>query len=252
MIYLPKILPLFLLPTGITLLLVVAGLILRRRSLCWTGIAVLWLASTPLVSNEIMRAAEDWQVRQPLGAVPKADAIVVLSTGRVQPPGDPDASEWTDADRFYGGVELYKAKKAPLLIFTGGWVPWHPNAKPEGEVLIRYAVDLGIPRDRMLTTSKVTNTEEEGRAISALLAKWRGANTTPRVLLVTSAFHMRRAELLFTRAGLEPVPFPVDFKVSSRDALTPLDFLPSGESVGQSETALRELYGLAFYRLFRG
>ena len=252
MIYLHKILPIFLLPIGITLLLVVAGLVLRRAALCWTGIVVLWLASTPLVSDEVMRAAEGWQIRQPLSTVPTAQAIVVLSTGRVQPPGDADTSEWTDADRFYGGIELYKANKAPLLVFTGGWVPWQPNAKPEGEVLMRYAADLGILRDRMLTTPKVTNTEEESRAVADLLAKRLGVSVVPRVLLVTSAFHMRRAQMLFASAGLEVVPFPVDFKVSAGGSFTALDLLPNGGSLSQSETALREFYGLAFYRLFGG
>ena len=251
MIYLSKILPLFLLPTGITLLLVMAGLVLRRRALCWIGIAVLWIASTPVVSYEITRAAEGWRVRQPIASMPKAHAIVVLSTGRVQPPGDPNASEWTDADRFFGGVELYKAQKAPLLIFTSGWVPWEPDARPEGEVLIRYAADFGIPADRMLTTSRVSNTEEEARAVAALLAKRSSAGVVPPVLLVTSAFHMARAQLLFNRAGVEVVPFPVDFKAAVARGVGPLDFVPSGRSLSRSETALRELYGLAYYRLLK-
>lgn len=238
------ILPLFLLPTGITILLVVAGLILRRAALCWTGIVLLSLAGTPFVSGEAMRAAEGWQVRQPVSEAPTAHAIVVLSHGRVLPPGN--------ADRFYGGIELFKAGKAPVLIFTGGWVPWQPNAESEGEVLMRYAADLGIPRDRMRTTAKVSNTEEESRAVAALIAKHMGTGASPRVLLVTSAFHMRRAQMLFARAGIEPVPFPVDFKVPARNAFTPLDLLPNAHSLSQSETALRELYGLAFYRLFRG
>jgi len=251
-IYLHKILPIFLLPTGITLLLVAAGLVFRRSALCWTGLFVLWLASTPLVSNEVMRAAEAWQTRRPLSTVPAADAIVVLSHGRLQPPGDPGVSEWMDPDRFFGGIKLYKATKAPLLIFTGGWIPWLPNARPEGEVLIDYAADLGIPRDRMVTTPKVVNTEEESRAVADLLSKRLGANAAPRVLLVTSAFHMRRAQLLFTRAGLDAVPFPVDFQVSEGKTFTLLDLLPKGGSLSQSETALREFYGLAFYRLFGG
>lgn len=251
MIYFHKILPIFLLPTGITLILVVAGLLLRRAALCWIGIAVLWLASTPIVSNEVMRRAEGWQIRVPLSTVPSAQAIVVLSTGRVRPPGGMNASEWTDADRFYGGIELYKANKAPLLVFTGGWVSWLQNLKPEGEVLMEYAADLGIPRDRMLTTGKVANTEEESRAVADLLAKRSGTNTAPRVLLVTSAFHMHRARILFTRAGLDVQPFPVDFKVSEGKTLTLMDVLPQGESLSQTEIALRELYGLVYYRFLQ-
>ena len=50
-------------------MLVVAGLVLRRAALCWTGIAMLWLASTPLVSNEVMRAAQSWLIRKPLSTI---------------------------------------------------------------------------------------------------------------------------------------------------------------------------------------
>ena len=58
MIYLYKILPVFVLPVGITLLLVLAGLRLRRRALIWSGMAVLWLSSTPFISGLAVRTAE--------------------------------------------------------------------------------------------------------------------------------------------------------------------------------------------------
>ncbi|MBE0623839.1 MAG: YdcF family protein [Burkholderiales bacterium] len=247
MINLRDILLMFVMPIGITISLVVSGLVLRRKALCWTGIAVLWLASTSLVGHAIMRATEGWQVRQPLSAMPVAQAIVVLSEGRVRPPGDAGASEWTDADRFYGGVGLYKSGKAPILIFTGGWSPRQPNARLEGEVLIGYAMDLGIPRDRMLSTAKVQSTEQEAHAVADLLAARTAPSTKSRVLLVTSALHMRRARMLFARAGLETIAFPVDFKVSAGRAFTLLDLLPNAASLKLTETALRELYGFAFY-----
>lgn len=237
-------------PTGITILLVIAGLILRRAALCWGGVLLLWLAATPFVSGNAMRAAEGWQVRQPVSASAKAQAIIVLSHGRIQPPGDPKASEWVDADRFYGGIHLYKASKAPLLVFTGGWVPWQPDAEPEGDVLIRYATDLGVPRGSMLTTPKASNTDEESRAVAALLAKQLKSANRPQILLVTSAFHMRRAQMLFRRAGMDVLPFPVDFRVPAGSGVSALDFVPNAASLSQTETALRELYGIAFYSLF--
>jgi uncharacterized SAM-binding protein YcdF (DUF218 family) len=129
-------------------------------------------------------------------------------------------------------------------------VPWHPDAEPEGDVLIRYATDLGIPRERMLTTPKVSNTDEESRAVAALLAQQLKSANRPQILLVTSAFHMRRAQMLFTRAGMDVVPFPVDFRVPAGRGAGVLDFVPNAASLSQMETALRELYGLAFYSLF--
>ena len=131
MIYLHKILPVFVLPISITILLVLAGLRLHRRALIWSGVMVLWLCSTPFVSRRAVRAAEGWAERGLAADARDADAIVVLSEGRVVAPGKAEVSEWGDADRFFGGVELFKAGKSPLLVFTGGSAPWEPSRAGE-------------------------------------------------------------------------------------------------------------------------
>jgi uncharacterized SAM-binding protein YcdF (DUF218 family) len=248
-IYLHKILPFFVLPLGLTFILVAAGVVFRRRLFLVAGLALLWFSAMPVTSELIMRAVEGWEVRQSAEAMPEAGAIVVLSSKRVLAPGDPPVSEWDDPDRFFGGIELYKAGRAPLIIFTGGWVPWGPGMEPEGQVMIRYAMDMGVSKEHLLTTDKASNTEAEALAVAELLRKREGLGTPPRILLVTSAFHMRRARLLFERAGLEVIPFRVDFQVSEGGKLTILDFMPRCNSLCQTETALREVYGYVYYRL---
>jgi len=250
-IYLHKILPVFLLPLGISLLLVLVGLLLRRRVIIWIGVAVLWLSSTPVVSHFMVRSVEGWADRGEIINVPRADAIVVLSGGRVVAPGVAAVSEWSDADRFYGGVDLFLADKAPLLIFTGGWIPWEPKAKPEGEILIEYAKALGIPAKSMSTTGAVVNTAEEAQAVATLLAQRHvvgvDQGSRPHILLVTSAFHISRAQHLFTSVGLEVTPFPVDFQVSAGGELGVMDFLPGAGALAQTEMACREMYGHLYY-----
>lgn len=250
-IYFHKILPFFLLPLGITLLLVFAGLMLRCRAFIWVGLAVLCLSSTPLVSHFMARSVEGWTERSEAILASRADAIVVLSGGRDVAPGAAEVSEWSDADRFYGGVELFKAGKAPLLIFTGGWVPWEPKAKPEGEILIGYAKALGVPENSMVTTGAVMNTDEEAQAVAALLAQRHAVGSDrgerPHILLVTSAFHMSRAQYLFVHAGLDVTPFPVDFQVSAGGELGVMDFLPCAGALAQTEQAWREMYGRLYY-----
>lgn len=238
-------------PLGVALLLVLTGLLLRRRAIIWIGFAVLYLGSTPVVSQFMIQSVEGWAERSPSVDAPRADAIVVLSGGRVVAPGVEGVSEWSDADRFYGGVELFQTGKAPLLIFTGGWVPWEPSAKPEGEILIEYAKALGVPAKSMITTGAVMNTAEEAQAVAALLGQRHAIGTAqgahPHILLVTSAFHMPRAQYLFTHAGLEVTPFPVDFQVSAGGEVDVMDFLPSADALAQTERAWREIYGRMYY-----
>ena len=104
-------------------------------------------------------------------------------------------------------VALYKSKRAPLLLFTGGQNPFHPGLAPEGDLYRSKAVALGVPRAAIAMTPVVRNTAEEAGAIRQLLP-----GSQPRVLLVTSAFHMKRAQRLFQRQGIQVIPFPVDFR----------------------------------------
>jgi uncharacterized SAM-binding protein YcdF (DUF218 family) len=248
MIFLRQLLPLFFLPVGVCILLVLAGLRLNRQRLIWLGLAVLWVSSTPLASDLMMRAAEGWTERIEANVVSEADAIVVLSGGRVVPPGETAASEWIDADRFFGGLDLFRAGKAPLLIFTGGLVP---GTVSEGEFLAGHAKAMGVPPDAILTTGLVTNTAEEARAVGSLLGERKAAaanqESSPRVLLVTSAFHMPRARRLFERSGLTVLPFPVDFQVSASGGFNLLDLLPNAGALRRAEIAWRETYGQLYY-----
>ena len=93
------------------------------------------------------------------------------------------------------------------------------------------------------------NTDGEARAVAALLRARMSGEHRCSVILVTSAFHMRRARLLFARAGLRVIPYPVDFQVSEGGIFTILDLLPAAESLEQTETALREFYGYLYYIL---
>ena len=255
--------------------------------------------------------------RRKVEEIEPAEAVVVLS-GMLQDRKDAPLGEWSDAvDRFEGGVELFQAGKAPLLIFTGGHVPWRPEDQPEGEILKERAVKLGVPGEKIQVTGKVGNTADEASAVMSLFRNsdlgigifknqssedekvktgppslqtslcsngasegGRGAaegerrenkqltangqqHTTlvgsrqwavggkPRIILVTSAFHMRRARMLFERQGFEVEPFPVDFQNSDRPNITILSFVPSAQALAKSETAMREGVGMLYYTFIK-
>ena len=77
-----KILPLALLPLGLSLILLLIGLIGRWRWPVIAAFLLLWFLSLGWVSQRLWQWLESpWQRRLAIGA-PQADAIVVLSGGR--------------------------------------------------------------------------------------------------------------------------------------------------------------------------
>ena len=254
MIYLlSMVLPLALLPLGFSLLLLLLGLIGRWRWPVITAVVLLWIFSLGLVSQTLWRWLEaPWQ-RRAAAAASSAEAIVVLSGGRHPAPGSARISEWNDPDRFLAGIDLYRAGKAPRLLFTGGSSPFRPGQKLEGDRYLAAAERLGLPPDAMASTPSVVNTAEEAVAIRRLLeSQPRNAASSPRILLVTSAFHMQRARRLFERQGLVVQPFPVDFQDRGAWAgphwRDPTQWLPSAIALDDSSRALRELLGRLVYR----
>ena len=70
------------------------------------------------------------------------------------------------------------------------------------------------------------------------------------MILITTGWHLPRAAWLFQKTGVPITTFPVDFRRST-NPITLLDFLPKGDDLKDTETALREIYGKVFYQIFR-
>ena len=246
MLFINKILSLLILPVGFSLLCLLAGLLLRNNFFLWLGTVVLLVFSMPVMSDFLIRSVEVGVGRVPASSIGKADAIVVLS-GMIVPVDGAPLGEWGDAvDRFDGGVELFKAGRAPVLVFTRGQVPWQPDVVPEGELLAKRAVLLGVPQSAIRLTARAGNTAEEAVAARVLLGVSK-KGVPKSIILVTSAFHMRRARFLFEHAGFVVEPFLVDYQASEKSPLTVLSFLPNAEALAQSDKALREVIGFLFY-----
>ena len=106
--------------------------------------------------------------------------------------GDRIFYEFNDAaDRLFAGIDLIEHQKAPLLILTRGQLPWSKGSA-EGEVLADLAKKYGVDPKQIRLTPPVQNTDQEARAIAALMPQEQR-----RIVLVTSAFHMPSAPSRF-------------------------------------------------------
>jgi uncharacterized SAM-binding protein YcdF (DUF218 family) len=244
MIYLHKILPLIFLPIMMVIIIVIIGLNKNNKKYVYTGIGLLYILSTPLFSNFFFKLIEGSEYIKSVRLIESANAIVVLSGMlEINEFRNKNYVEWKDPDRFFAGIGLFKEGKAPKLVFTGGKNPWSTATKTEGEVLKVFAISSGIQPEKIFVTKNVENTAEEASAVKELISPFK------RIILVTSAFHMYRAKMLFESQGFIVIPYMVDYKTSPNSAIKIMDFLPSAKNLELSEAGLRELIGRLFYKV---
>ena len=243
MIYLHKILPLIFSPLMLVIGLTILGIIFNLRKFSLIGIIILIFSSLPIVSNKFIAYLEkDYQPIE-ISEIESANAIVVLS-GMIKTIGDKEnlKYEFSDSiDRFFTGLDLFNNNKSPILILTRGKIPWSFGIA-EGEYLKKLAIKYGIPEEKIILTEEVQNTDQEAKAIKKILAN------NAKIILVTSAFHMPRAEKVFKAAEIKVIPFPVDF-YNSISKTTIMDFIPSADSLSASSHFVREMIGRLYYDL---
>jgi uncharacterized SAM-binding protein YcdF (DUF218 family) len=245
MIYLNKILPVFVMPIMLIIYLLIYGVWKKKRWPIYAAMIGLYVLSTPIFAENFFKLIESTAPRQTPKNVANAEAIVILSgminqvksTNGVYP-------EWIDPDRFFAGLDLYKSGKAPKIIFTRGKMPWDNANNTEGDILRRFALDYGVPDSAIVLTGNVENTADEAKAVSKLMGKWR------HIILVTSAYHMPRARQNFESQDFIVQPFKVDYKVDQLNGVTLMDFLPDADSFKLLNTGYRELIGRVIYYIF--
>ncbi len=246
-----------LLPPGGTLLLALLGLLIgwrRRRSTLGTAFVVLgllgtWGFATPLVSSVLCRQVEGEGVRAPpeefwrgVARGPGAPgAIVVLGGGTRRSTRDGPEHHFPNArtmERLAHGAALARLTGLPLLA-AGGSAP----TRNESEALIMSrALERSFGLKTRWREERSKDTAGNARETAALLRD----SGVRKIVLVTHAYHMRRAKAAFEAAGLEVIAAPHGF-LSGGEA-GPLDLVPSGRALDHSWLALHETIGWYWYR----
>ena len=243
MIYINKILPIIVSPLGFITVLLLFGILRKKMLPSLVGLITLLILSLPIVSGHLIKLLERSYTQTTTNEIAGADTVIVLSGMlRTIKKNSVIHYEFSDAvDRIFAGINILKIGKAQKLILTQGKLPWTIGV-PEGEFLAEFAQSQGIDPNRILLTEIVQNTNDEAKAVSKMLPK------NSEVILVTSAFHMPRAEKVFQNQSLKVIPYAVDFR-SSDNKMDIMDFLPQANAFRDSSFYFREIIGRAYYDL---
>lgn len=163
----------------------------------------------------------------------QGEVVVVLSGGT----RDTGYPEGDSVIRMLEGIRIARQRNLPLLI-SGGVVLHQRRAASRvlEEFLSPFLSGITV------YTEPHSRDTRENALFTALYLKELGIK---KVILVTSAYHLPRATMLFRREGLDVLPYPTDFKREARYG--PRSFLPRHEVLSESAKGIKEYLGIALY-----
>jgi len=178
-----------------------------------------------------------------IDTLPNCDVIVELGGGMG---GNPSISQYAcltpAASRPWHAARLWKAGKAPFVMTSGSG-----TLDTDGQLL----QDLGIPLSALIFDNESRNTEENAIFVQKMVCDRLGV-TNARILLVTSASHMKRAMMIFRKCAPRLTCVPVVTDYGSVNWFAPFSyrlFLPSVATLASNLTVWKECLGIIGYRI---
>lgn len=245
-------LKLLVLPPGFLLVVLVVGWLFGRRlagrMLLLAGIAGFYLLSTPAVVFKLAELVETVPAPTPQQLLDSdAQGILVLmaSVSRNNPEFDgADTLSAMSLQRIDHALALHRRTGLPIIV-SGG------SVSGDSEPLAQLATDWLRDRANVEVIAADDRSRDTWENAQESAAKLSAAGIS-RVLLVTHAFHMRRAMMSIRGAGIDAVPAPFGFlhtPARYRDDGKTDSWMPTPDMLGKSYLILHEILGLAWYRL---
>ncbi|PRY07398.1 uncharacterized SAM-binding protein YcdF (DUF218 family) [Pontibacter ummariensis] len=246
---LSKTLHFLLMPFIWVLLLLIFAALLRsakwRRLSLVGALGILFLFSNPFLANEAWRA---WEVEaMPVEDVKHYDVAVILTGVTAFREDIPDRIHThKGADRFLHPLQLYRMGKIDKFLIAGGSGRVLAGAVAEAEQIERVLLLANVPKEDILIEGNSRNTRENAKNTAKLVEQhpeWKN------LLLVTSAFHMRRSAACFQKAGVKASAFSTDFNASERRFTPDETIIPSVSAFSGWHLLIHEVTGFIVYKV---
>ncbi len=243
-------------PAGWLVLTLLVALItknhVRRRRLVGLALVLFWLLGNSFLTNEL---ALWWEY--PPAAIPRdsVSRVAIVLTGGMtnaeKPTPDRRFLLDREADRAGQALLLYKTGAVQKILISGGMgsLPFRANAiDDEGQMTARFLTTAGVRAEDIVLESQSRNTHENALFSARVLQK-RFPASQYQYVLVTSAWHIRRAVACFQKQTITVLPFPGAF-LSIRRSYAPAEWLaPNEQAFADAHFLIRELAGYVMYRL---
>ena len=148
------------------------------------------------------------------------------------------------SDRLITAIELYNLQKIDTILISGGNGLLINDGMKESEWTYNFLQNFGIDSNRIIIENRSRNTMENASYTADIINDNKGKS-----LLITSAVHMRRAKMCFTKNNITVDEFTTDN--TSSDILLTFDYLmiPNAVALKKWEFLIHEWIGFIVYRI---
>ena len=167
-----------------------------------------------------------------------AEAIVVLASSfcSPNPPQPRSVPGWGTYLRCRHAAWLYREGWRMPVVTSGG----RQGDRVMAEIMRDALVEEGVPREKIWLEGDSDSTQENAE-FSAKLLLPRGIR---KIVLVTEAYHMLRAERYFRKAGFEVEASPCAYRAAEFDGRWQ-QWIPNARAITINENTLHEWLALA-------
>lgn len=218
----------------------------KKKRLLIVGVIFLLLFTNDFIINEIMLW---WEVPPtPMQAVSSNYDVAIILTGVTSTEKLPLDRVYFQkgADRVMHTVQLYKEKKVKNILITGGSGSLVRNEIKEADQLKKILLLCEIPEEDIWIEDQSRNTYENAAFSAEIL---NDEFPKGKYLLVTSAFHLRRAQACFQKQGVTTQNFSTDFYTYPTRFTPDSLFIPSEGALAKWSILVKEMVGMLFYKI---
>jgi uncharacterized SAM-binding protein YcdF (DUF218 family) len=151
------------------------------------------------------------------------------------------------SERLFYPLQNILNHRIDTVILTGGSASIVMKKYYESNHIAKYLKGYGVNGNRIFIDAKSRNTYENAVETKKILDALK---ITEPVLLVTSAFHMRRSMGCYEKAGVKYIAYPVHYLGNAtRDYNLEAWLIPSTGAMEKFQTLLREVVGMISYKI---
>lgn len=248
--YLSKTLYFLLMPATLVAIGLLLGFFLRnarwKKISLLSAIALFFLFTNDFIINEIYLR---WEVPPTAFAdVPEGYDVGIVLTGIANLQKEPNDRVYFNkgADRIIHAIELYKRGKIRKILVSGGTGSLQRPDLTEANALLKVLQLFGVPEADIIIEKASRNTHENASYSAEIL---NDSFPNGRFLLITSAFHLRRAEACFEKVGIATDTFSTDFYTHPTSYTIDSMLLPNESAFDKWQTFIREILGIVAYKI---